>query len=47
MPVLVRECDLEGLLAQIVYVKLVGLDEAAAKTSLLEGVKSGRAKPAI
>jgi len=45
VPVLVRECDLEGLLAQIVYVKLVGLNETEARTALLDGVKQGRAKP--
>ncbi len=46
VPVLVRECNLEGLLAQIVHIKLVGLDEAAAKTALLDGIKRGRGKPA-
>ena len=45
VPVMVRQCNLEGLLAQIVYIDLVGLDEPAAKTALLDGVKRGRAKP--
>jgi hypothetical protein len=45
LPVRVQECDLKGLLPQIVYVDLVGLEEAAAKESLLAGVLRGRAKP--
>src|ERR671928_986477 len=31
LPVRVRPCELEGLLAQIVYVDLVGYDETVAK----------------
>jgi len=46
LPVRVRECDIEGLLGQIVYIDFVKLDEAAAKRALLEGVKRGRVKPA-
>jgi len=34
----VRECRPEGLLAQIVYIDLVGLDEAAARVRLLDGL---------
>jgi len=45
LPVRVRKCDLKGLLPQIVYIDLVGLDEAEAREQLLEGVKFGRAKP--
>lgn len=45
LPVRVRECDIKGLLGQIVYIDLIKLDEAAAKRVLLEGVKRGRAKP--
>ncbi|HJQ23982.1 MAG TPA: FxSxx-COOH system tetratricopeptide repeat protein [Blastocatellia bacterium] len=45
LPVRVRECDIEGLLGQIVYIDLVKLEEPAAKHALLEGVKRGRAKP--
>jgi TIR domain len=45
LPVRVKECELRGLLSQIVYVDLVGLDESAAKHALLEGVKRSRAKP--
>jgi len=46
LPVRVRECDVKGLLGQIIYIDLVGLDQEVAKNALLEGVKQGRAKPA-
>lgn len=46
LPVRVRECKPSGLLAQIVYIDLVGLkDRAQAKQHLLKGVTQGRAKP--
>jgi hypothetical protein len=45
IPVRVRECKPTGLLAQIVYIDLVGLDESAANAALLSGVKRRRAKP--
>ncbi len=45
LPVRVRECEPTGLLPQIVYIDLVGLDERNAKERLLQGVKSERAKP--
>jgi hypothetical protein len=45
IPVRVRSCALEGLLAQIVHVDLVGCDEAAAKKRLLDRVSSIRTKP--
>jgi tetratricopeptide (TPR) repeat protein len=45
LPVRVRECDLKGLLPQIVYIDLVGLDETVAKERLLAGVGFERAKP--
>jgi len=46
LPVRVRECELKGLLAQIVYVDLVGLEEDAARNALLKGIKHERVKPA-
>jgi tetratricopeptide (TPR) repeat protein len=46
LPVRVATCDPEGLLQSIVYIDLVGLNEAAAREALLSGVKPGRAKPA-
>lgn len=45
IPVRVRPCELEGLLAQIVYVDLVGCGEAAAKKRLFDRVSGIRAKP--
>jgi tetratricopeptide (TPR) repeat protein len=45
LPVRVRECDFKGLLPQIVYIDLVGLDETAAKERLLAGARFERAKP--
>ena len=47
LPVRVQECDLEGLLPQIVYIDLVGLDEAASRDALLTGVRRERAKPTV
>ena len=45
VPVRVRECDLQGLLSQIIYIDLVGLEEQAAKETLLAGMHRDRAKP--
>ncbi len=45
LTVRVRECELKGLLSQIVYVDLVGLDETAARETLFAGVQTERAKP--
>jgi hypothetical protein len=45
LPVRVAECELKGLLPQIVYIDLVGLDETAARNTLLAGVQKDRAKP--
>src|SRR4051795_12650307 len=45
IPVRVRACEREGLLAQIVYVDLLGCDEATAKQRLLDRVRSIRHKP--
>lgn len=43
LPVLVRECELKGLLSIVVYIDLVGKeDEAWAKDELLRGVKIAR-----
>jgi hypothetical protein len=47
LPVRVRECEPKGLLPQIVYIDLFGLeDKNAARDRLLAGVKRARAKPA-
>lgn len=45
VPVRIRECDPKGLLPQITYVDLVGLDDATAKEVLLTRVKGERLKP--
>jgi len=45
VPVRVQECNLEGLLPQIVYIDFVGLLADEAKNALLDGVKYTRAKP--
>jgi uncharacterized protein YjbI with pentapeptide repeats len=46
LPIRVRECRIEGLLASISFIDFVGLDEEAAKIALINGVERGRAKPA-
>src|SRR5262249_15204826 len=45
VPVRIHDCDLTGLLPQIVYIDLVALEEEPAKRRLLEGVQRERAKP--
>jgi tetratricopeptide (TPR) repeat protein len=46
LPVRVREVELAGLLPQVVYIDLVGLDQDTSRVRLLAGVKRERAKPA-
>lgn len=45
LPVRVRECRPPGLLAQLVYVDLVGLKPEAAREKLLNAVQGHRLKP--
>jgi tetratricopeptide (TPR) repeat protein len=45
VPVRVAPCEPQGLLGPIVYIDLVGLDEATARARLLSGVRGVRAKP--
>jgi len=45
VPVRVSSCEVTGLLRPVIYVDLVGLDAAAARSALLDGVRPGRAKP--
>jgi TIR domain len=47
LPVRVRDGDTKGLLLQINYIDLLGIDEDAARDRLLAGVRRQRAKPAI
>ncbi|SOE97674.1 TIR domain-containing protein [Burkholderia sp. D7] len=45
VPVMVGACNPLGLLAPIVQIRIVGLDEDAARKELLAGVDAKRAKP--
>src|SRR5450755_1347917 len=45
IPVRVAECTLSGLLAPLIYIDLVNLQESEAKTALLAGVQGTRIKP--
>src|SRR5450631_1117037 len=45
VPIRIEACVVQGVLGPIVYLDLVGLEEAQAKEQLLAGVKPGRAKP--
>lgn len=47
VPIHVRQCDVEGLLGQIVYIDLVGHDEQEASARLLTGVRQERTRPRI
>jgi hypothetical protein len=45
LPVRIQDCELRGLLPQIVYIDLVGLEPEAARERLLAGVRWQREKP--
>jgi hypothetical protein len=45
IPVLIEPTHLDGLLSQIVYVKLVGLSREDAAATLIAAVEPGRSKP--
>jgi len=45
IPVRVRECDVKGMLGNIVYIDLVGLAKEQAVNDLIEGIKRKRRKP--
>ena len=45
LPVRIHDCEPQGVLPQIVYIDLVGLDAEAARETLLVGVQRQRAKP--
>ncbi|MGC9949993.1 MAG: FxSxx-COOH system tetratricopeptide repeat protein, partial [Bryobacteraceae bacterium] len=45
LPVRVRECEIKGLLAPIVYIDLYGRSQIASNETLLAGIGRGRAKP--
>ncbi len=44
LPILVKACDLKGLLRSTIYIDLVGLPEEKARQEILDGLKE-RAKP--
>jgi hypothetical protein len=45
VPVRVEDCDVEGLLGQVVSIDLIGLARDEASKKLLAGVQPGRSKP--
>jgi len=45
VPVMVRECSPTGLLPAIVQIRIMGLDEEAARAAISAGVSQKRAKP--
>lgn len=45
LPVRVQECEMVGLLSQIIYIDFVGLEETDAMQRLLEGINRSRVKP--
>jgi tetratricopeptide (TPR) repeat protein len=45
LPIRVKDCEIRGLLSQVVYIDLVEQDEVRARERLLEGINRGRAKP--
>lgn len=45
IPVMVKPCTPNGLLSQVVQIRIHGLDVSAAAQKLIDGVKTGRAKP--
>src|SRR5215510_2934779 len=45
LPVRIHDCEPQGVLPQIIYIDLVGLDAEAARETLLAGVQRQRAKP--
>jgi hypothetical protein len=45
VPIMVEECSPEGLLSQVVQIRIDGKDEATARKMILEGVRRERSKP--
>lgn len=45
LPVRVMECQPQGLLKPIIYIDLVGMEQAEAQAKLLAGIPTGRVKP--
>lgn len=47
VPVRVAPCEPKGLLTSIIFIDLLGLDEATARDKLLAGIEEARAKPPV
>jgi tetratricopeptide (TPR) repeat protein len=47
LPIRVRECDLKGILPQIIYIDLVELEESDAQKVLLSEIRQERVKPTV
>lgn len=45
VPVCIGKCEPKGVLRALIFVDLIGLDEATARAKLLEGIQDGRGKP--
>ncbi|TCQ02106.1 TIR domain-containing protein [Rhizobium sp. PP-F2F-G36] len=45
VPVMVRECEPKGLLPAIVQIRIMGMEEEAARQVLIDGVRDSRSKP--
>ena len=45
VPIMVEECSPEGLLSQVVQIRIHGKDEVTARKMILEGVRRERSKP--
>lgn len=45
VPILVRGCQLDGILRTIVHINIVDLPEDSARNKIIRGVQGGRAKP--
>lgn len=45
VPVVVRDCQVDGLLKPLVHINLLGLSEEEARARLLSGIRAERAKP--
>jgi len=46
VPVIVRPCEIKGLLDRLAYISLLNLEEEQATAALLQAIKTERAKPA-
>ncbi len=47
IPVVVRECEIKGVLSRLSYISLVGLSEQAAKELLISSIRQYRSKPSV